>query len=76
MSEDIDVRRFEIIGIVNLLILLAFLRTFHQKEQNLGAGNGLEKDTRARAMLVGWRGWCFSCNMLGMFPVPQGYDFV
>ena len=48
MLEDIHLRRFENKGEENPLILLGFLRPFHQKGQSSGAGNGLEKDTRVK----------------------------
>lgn len=49
MLEDIHLRRFEIKA-ENPLILLGFLRPFHQKGQSPGAVSGLENDTRVKIM--------------------------
>ena len=49
MLEYVHLRRFEIKA-ENPLILLGFLRPFHQKGQSSGAGNCLEKDTRVKVM--------------------------
>ena len=51
MSEDVRLKRFEVKGEENPLILQGFLRPFHQKGRSSGTGNGLEKDTRVKVML-------------------------
>lgn len=55
MSEDVDLRRPEIIGIDNSFKSLP--ETFHQKGQNSGAGSELVKDTRPRLCFL-WREGC------------------
>lgn len=52
MSEDVDLRRPEIIGIDNSLNPPCLFEDISPKRQNSGAGSELVRDTQAKVMLV------------------------
>ena len=66
ISEDVYLRRLEIIGEPNPFILLVFLRPFHQKGQSSHTDNELEKDTRVKVMFE-MQGLVFVCFLFFFF---------